>query len=48
MSAVRGYFVNIYEKFDSEGFQLIGSFISIRRAAKILGISSNTIRLYIK
>lgn len=47
MSAVRGYFVNIYEKFDSEGFQLIGSFISIRRAAKFLGISSNTIRLYI-
>jgi group I intron endonuclease len=47
MSAVRGYFVNIYEKFDSEGFQLIGSFTSIRRAAKFLGISSNTIRLYI-
>ncbi|VBB87389.1 GIY COII i1 grp IB protein, partial (mitochondrion) [Podospora comata] len=47
MSASRGYLVNIYEKSDSKGFQLIGSFVSIRRAAKFLGISSNTIRLYI-
>jgi len=47
MSASRGYLVNIYEKCDSKGFQLIGSFVSIRRAAKFLGISSNTIRLYI-
>ena len=47
MSASRGYLVNIQEKCDSEGFKLIGSFVSIRRAAKFLGISSNTIRLYI-
>jgi group I intron endonuclease len=47
MSAVRGYAVNIHEKCDSEGFKLIGSFVSIRRAAKFLDISSNTIRLYI-
>ncbi len=37
----------IHEKCDSEGFKLIGSFVSIRRAAKFLDISSNTIRIYI-
>jgi group I intron endonuclease len=47
MSASRGYLVNIHEKCDSEGFQLIGSFVSIRRAGKFLGISNNTVRLYI-
>ncbi len=47
MSSNRGYLVYIYEKCDSEGFKLIGSFVSIRRAAKFLGISSNTIRLYV-
>ena len=47
MSASRGYSVYIYEKWDSEDFNLIGSFVSIRRAAKFLEISSNTIRLYI-
>jgi group I intron endonuclease len=47
MSASRGYLVDIHEKCDSEGFKLIGSFVSIRRAAKFLGISSNTIRIYI-
>jgi group I intron endonuclease len=47
MSAVRGYSVNIYEKCDTEGFKLIGSFVSIRRAAKFLDISSNSIKLYI-
>jgi group I intron endonuclease len=47
MSAIQGYSVNIHEKCDSEGFKLIGSFISIRKAAKFLDISSGTIRLYI-
>ena len=47
MSSKQGYPVYIYEKFDSEGFNLIGTFVSIRRAAKFLEISSNTIRLYI-
>lgn len=47
MSAVKGYPVYIYEKCDIEGFKLIGSFVSIRRAAKFLDISSSTIRLYI-
>jgi group I intron endonuclease len=47
MSSIRGYSVNIHEKCDSEGFKLIGSFISIRKAAKFLDISSGTIRLYI-
>lgn len=47
ISASKGYPVFIYEKCDSEGFKLIGSFVSIRRAAKFLEISSNTIRLCI-
>jgi len=47
MSTHRGYSVYIHEKCDIEGFKLIGSFVSIRRAAKFLDISSNTIRLYI-
>lgn len=47
MSATKGYPVYIYEKCDIEGFKLIGSFVSIRRAAKFLDISSTSIRLYI-
>ena len=47
MSASRGYPVQIYEKCNSEGFQLIGNFVSIRKAANFLGISANTVRLYI-
>ena len=47
MSASKGYLVNIHEKCDLEGFKLIGSFVSIRKAAKFLGLSGNTIRLYI-
>ena len=47
MSASRGYLVHINEKCDDKGFKLIGSFVSIRRAAKFLEISSSTIRLYI-
>ena len=44
LSIVKGCFVNIYEKFDSDGFKLIGSFVSIRRAGKFLGISGSTIK----
>ena len=47
MSANRGYLVYIHEKCDSDGFKLIGSFVSIRRATKFLNISSNTITRYI-
>ena len=47
MSARNGYSVYIYEKNDSEGFNLIGSFVSIRRAAKFLEISANTIKQYV-
>ena len=43
MSAVRGNPVNIYEKCSSEGFKLIGSFVSARRAGKFLDISGNTV-----
>nr|AKM22529.1 GIY-YIG endonuclease [Cordyceps militaris]AKM22656.1 hypothetical protein [Cordyceps militaris]AKM22671.1 hypothetical protein [Cordyceps militaris]AKM22703.1 hypothetical protein [Cordyceps militaris]AKM22734.1 hypothetical protein [Cordyceps militaris] len=47
MSAARGYSVDILEKCDLEGFKLIGSFVSIRRAANFLEISPNTVKLYI-
>jgi len=49
MSAKRGYqvYIYIYEKCASNGFKLTGSFVSIRRAAKFLNISSNTITRYI-
>jgi group I intron endonuclease len=47
MSTKRGNPVNIYEKCSGEGFKLIGSFVSARRAAKFLGISGSTIIKYI-
>lgn len=40
--------VNIYEKFDSSGFKLIGSFVSARRAGKFLGISGSTVIRYVQ
>jgi group I intron endonuclease len=46
MSAVRGNPVNIYEKCSSEGFKLIGSFVSARRAGKFLDISGSTVIKY--
>ena len=46
MSAIRVNPVNIYEKFSSEGFNLIGSFVSARRAGKFIGISGSTIIKY--
>jgi len=46
MSAVRGNPVNIYEKYYSEGFKLIGSFVSARRAGKFLDISGSTVIRY--
>ena len=48
MSSKRGNPVNIYEKYSSEGFKLIGSFVSARRAGKFLGISGTTIMSYMK
>lgn len=47
-SSKRGNPVNIYEKCTSEGFKLIGSFVSARRAGKFLGISGSTILTYMK
>jgi hypothetical protein len=38
--------VNIYEKCSAEGFKLIGSFVSARRAGQFLGISGSTIIKY--
>ena len=46
MSKIRGKPVNIYEKVSSEGFKLIGCFISARRAAKFLNISGSTVIRY--
>lgn len=46
MSAVSGKPVYIYEKFSSERFNLIGSFVSARRAGKFLGISGSTVIKY--
>ena len=48
LSSIRGSSVYIYEKSDSEVFQFIGSFVSIRKAAKFLGISDKTVRTYVK
>lgn len=47
MSASRGHSVYIYEKCEKKGFKFIGNFVSIRKAAKFLNISSNSIRLYL-
>ena len=47
MSSKRGSSVNVYEKCDKEGFKLIGSFISARRAAKFLDMSGSTVIKYI-
>ena len=46
MSTKRGNPVNVYEKCSEEGFQLIGSFVSSRRAAKFLEMSAGTVRKY--
>lgn len=48
MSSKRGNPVNIYEKCTSEGFKLIGSFVSARRAGKFLEISGSTILRYME
>jgi group I intron endonuclease len=48
MSSVRGNFVNIYEKCTLEGFKLIGSFVSARRAAKFLNMSGSTVIRYMR
>jgi hypothetical protein len=46
INTVNGNPVNIYEKFSSKGFKLIGSFVSARRAGKFLNISGSTIIKY--
>lgn len=46
ISTKQGSPVNIYEKYSSEGFKLIGSFVSARRAAKFLEISGSTVIRY--
>jgi group I intron endonuclease len=48
MSKTHGNPVNIYEQCSSKGFELIGSFVSARRAAKFLGISGSTVIRYMQ
>ena len=48
MSSISGNPINIYEKFSSKGFKFIGSFVSYRRAAKLLDISGSTVIKYMK
>jgi group I intron endonuclease len=48
MSSKHGNSVNIYEKSSSKGFELIGSFVSARRAGKFLEISGSTVVRYMK
>lgn len=46
MSSPRGNPVNVYEKCDSSGFKLIGSFVSARRAGIFLDLSKSTVTKY--
>lgn len=46
MSSPRGNPLNVYEKCDSSGFKLIGSFVSARRAAVFLDLSKSTVIKY--
>lgn len=46
MSSIKGNPIYIYEKCTSEGFKLIGCFVSARRAGKFLNISGSTIIRY--
>lgn len=46
MSKTRGNPVNLYEKCSEKGFELIGSFVSARRAGNFLGISGSTVIRY--
>ena len=48
MSAKRGNPVYVYEKCSSEGFKLIGSFVSARRAGVFLDMSGSTVNRYVK
>lgn len=47
MSTKKGYPVYIYEKCDNTEFNLIGNFVSIRKAANFLSISANTVKSYV-
>ena len=47
MSSKRGNPVYVYEKCSSEGFKLIGSFVSARRAGVFLGMSGSTVNRYV-
>jgi hypothetical protein len=42
MSQKHGNPVNLYEKTSSGKFDLVGSFVAVRKAAKFLGISAGT------
>ena len=46
MSVRHGNPINIYENCSSEGFKLIGNFVSARKAGNFLGISHSTVIKY--
>jgi len=46
MSINRGNPVNIYEKYSSDDFKIIGSFVSARRAGKFLDMSGSIVKKY--
>lgn len=48
MSQKKGNPVNIYEKNSPREFSLIGSFVSVRKAAKFLDISAGTVTRYMQ
>lgn len=48
ISKSHGNPINIYEKCSSEKFQLIGSFVSARRAANFLGMNGSMVIKYMK
>jgi hypothetical protein len=48
MSKTHGNLVNIYEKCSSKGFELIGSFVSPRKAANFLAMSGSIIIKYMQ
>ena len=47
ISTLRGTPVNLYEKCDTSGFKLIGSFVSHRKVATFLGMSHSTVLKYV-
>ena len=48
MSKIKGIPVYLYEKNSDGVLNLIGTFVSARKTAEFLNISSNTVNIYLK